>query len=126
MSKAIFLYFFIVSLATAQEVATGELYRVRMFFGLSSPDGASVSAEQWKQFEIRQLATVFDGFNVVDSTGYYKGKSERSKIVTIILDMRNLEKIDQVAETYAKMFHQDSVMVVKIPVESLEFIEPKQ
>lgn len=100
-----------------------EVYQVRLFFGLSIPGGGSVSAEQWKRFQAREIATVFPGFNVVDSTGFYKSRSEPAKIVTVIVKDQEVGKAKEIARRYARMFKQDSVMLVKEPVKEWDFIE---
>ena len=95
-----------------------------MFFGLSVPSGGSVSLQEWQAFQQDEIAKVFEGFNVVDSVGYYKGKPERSKIVTVIIKSKDLPKAKALASLYAKTFKQDSVMIVKIPVTEWSFIGP--
>lgn len=105
-------------------VLAADIFRLRMYFGLSLPTGNSVSLEQWQNFERDKIAKTFDGFNVVDSIGYYKGKPERSKIVTIILQENDLSKAETLAKDYAKTFKQDSVMMVKVKVDQWSFISP--
>ncbi|MCP4117957.1 MAG: DUF3574 domain-containing protein [Desulfobacteraceae bacterium] len=100
-----------------------DVYSVRLFFGLSMPGGGAVSLCEWQSFLAQEIAKTFDGFNVVDSTGYYKGKPERSKIVTIVLDRDEMPKVIKLARSYATKFHQESVMMVKTPVASWQFIE---
>ncbi len=99
-----------------------DLYRVRMFFGLSLPQGGAVSLNEWQQFQNTELARIFEGFNVVDSVGYYQGSPERSKIVTLIVEEKDIAKAKAVAQSYAKEFHQDSVMVVTIPIAECAFV----
>ncbi|KAF7785963.1 hypothetical protein PRUB_a0384 [Pseudoalteromonas rubra] len=101
-----------------------EVYRLRLFFGLSLPDGGGVSLEQWQAFQNDEIVKTFDGFNVVDSVGYYKGKPERSKVVTVIVDEQGVKKAKTLASLYAKKFKQDSVMIVKVPVAEWSFIGP--
>lgn len=103
------------------QVAADQNYRLRMYFGLSLPSGNAVSLNDWQAFEQNQIAKVFDGFNVVDSVGYYQGKPERSKIVTIILQEKDIGKARSLAQTYAKTFKQESVMMVKVKVEEWSF-----
>ncbi|ALU42024.1 DUF3574 domain-containing protein [Pseudoalteromonas rubra] len=101
-----------------------EVYRLRLFFGLSLPGGGGVSLEQWQAFQNDEIVKAFDGFNVVDSIGYYKGKPERSKVVTVIVDEQGVEKAKMLASLYARRFGQDSVMLVKVPVAEWDFIGP--
>jgi len=102
-----------------------DIFSVRLFFGLSLPDGRAVSLYDWQSFEKKQLARTFEGFNVVESTGFYKGKPERSKIVTILLEKKDIPKAKELAKSYAQHFQQESVMIVVVPVLKMEFIKAK-
>lgn len=107
-------------------VATGscdEIVRVRLYFGLSLPGGGAVSLQDWNRFRDGEIAKAFEGFNVVDSVGFYKGKPERSKIVTLIVKESEVPKIKKLAKSYAKKFRQDSVMMVMVPVAQWSFID---
>lgn len=99
-----------------------DVLSVRLFFGLSLPSGGAVSLADWESFQQKEIVPVFDGFNVVDSIGYYQGKPERSKLVTVILPVSELEKARSLASLYAKQFKQDSVMLVSVPVVNWQFI----
>jgi hypothetical protein len=101
-------------------------YRVRLYFGLSLPDGGGVSLKQWQAFQQNVLVSNFEGFNVVDSTGYYKGEPERSKIVTILTNESGMKAVKKVASQYATEFKQESVMMVKIKVDEWAFIKAAQ
>lgn len=111
-----------LSLGLSASANAEEVFRLRMFFGLSMPDGGAVSLEKWNSFEQEEITKVFDGFNVVDSIGYYKGKPERSKIVTIIVKQKDIKKAKELAALYSKEFKQESVMMVKVPVLEWRFI----
>jgi hypothetical protein len=78
--------------ATAEQSDT-QNFRVRLYFGLSLPQGGGVSLKQWHDFQNTVLAKTFDGFNVVDSTGFYKGQPERSKIVTILTNQQGMPNV---------------------------------
>jgi len=106
----------------ADENDKSELFRVRLFFGLSIPNGDGVSLNEWNEFQSQEIATAFEGFNIVDSTGFYKGKPERSKILTLIVKESEIEKVKSLARLYAQRFKQDSVMFVKVPVSEWDFI----
>jgi hypothetical protein len=109
--------------ARCPAVCDSEIYQVRLFFGLSIPGGGSVTLEQWKEFQTKEIATAFEGFNVVDSTGFYKSEAEPSKIVTVIVKESDVVKAKTIAQRYARLFKQDSVMLVKEPVKEWDFIE---
>ena len=99
-----------------------EILRLRMFFGLSIPDGRIVSEEEWMAFQQEKIAGTFDNFNVVESVGYYLGDPERSKILTAIIKAEDLKKAKKLAATYSRQFQQDSVMLVVVPVIEWDFI----
>ncbi|MET1255167.1 DUF3574 domain-containing protein [Aliikangiella maris] len=99
-----------------------DVFRLRMFFGLSLPSGGAVSLDEWHTFQQNEIANVFEGFNVVDSVGYYQGKAERSKIVTVIVEQKDIQKAKKIAALYARRFKQDSVMIVKVPVLEWSFV----
>ncbi|WP_051302915.1 DUF3574 domain-containing protein [Psychromonas aquimarina] len=101
-------------------------FSVQLYFGQSIPGGGSVSEMQWRHFMENTITASFAGFNVVDSTGFYKGKAEHSKIVTIVIDESELAKVVTVAQSYAEKFHQDSVMMIKQPIVQWDFIEPRK
>ena len=109
-------------LVFSTNVFAAEVYSLRLFFGLSMPDGGAVSLNDWQKFERGTIAKTFDGFNVVSSTGYYKGKAERSKIVTLIVEEKDVGKAKHLAKLYATRFKQESVMMVKVPVAEWSFI----
>ncbi|ODB35617.1 hypothetical protein BB427_03175 [Pseudoalteromonas sp. BMB] len=102
---------------------TDDVFRLRLYFGMSLPEGGAVSLAEWESFQNEQITKYFDGFNVVDSVGYYKGQPERSKIVTVIVTEQEVTKAKELASIYAKTFKQDSVMMVKVPVLEWDFIE---
>ena len=123
--RAIFVLLVTTMLTFSTNSFAGEIYRLRIFFGLSLPNGGAVSLNDWQVFEREKLSKTFEGFNVVDSTGYYKGKPERSKIVTLIVEEKDIQKAKDLAKLYARKFQQESVMIVKVPVLEWSFIEAK-
>jgi len=124
--KIIIPLFFVLILAASSTCGAGDICRLRIFFGLSLPDGGAVSLRDWNAFEQEEIAGTFDGFNVVDSTGYYKGQMERSKVVTVVTDEKGMQKAKELAKSYARKFEQEAVMIVKIPVQEWLFIGPEE
>ena len=110
--------------ASKQE-AIDNVYRVRLFFGLSLPNGGAVSLYDWETFQNEKIAQAFEGYNIVDSTGFYKGKPERSKIATFIVEQKDVLKLKELAKSYAQQFQQESVMMVVVPVVEWSFIEAR-
>lgn len=121
--KLLFVFLITIIITLPANGYAEELYKVRLFFGLSIPNGGAVSLVDWQTFEKKQIAKTFDGFNIVDSTGFYKGKPERSKILTIIGNQKDITEAKVLAAFYAKQFKQDSVMVVVVPVSEWDFIK---
>ncbi|MDA0127832.1 DUF3574 domain-containing protein [Vibrio sp. MarTm2] len=115
----------LLTLLLPLKALASDVLHVQLFFGLSIPNGGNVSQTEWNDFVSDHIASRFDGFNIVDSTGYWKGKAETSKIVTIILKQEELGKAESIAHAYATLYHQDSVMLVQSPVTQWEFVEQK-
>lgn len=101
---------------------------VQLFFGLSKPDGGTVSEIEWDNFERNVIAVNFTGFNVVDAKGYWEKEFEQSKIVTLIKNVGDDDNATGVAKYYVNKFNQTAVMKVTIngsntTVVDKEFIE---
>tara|TARA_B100000959_G_scaffold173424_1_gene181547 strand:+ start:1706 stop:2092 length:387 start_codon:yes stop_codon:yes gene_type:complete len=124
MNKYISLFVVAITVMLAVPVSgyANEIFRVRLFFGLSLPNGGAVSLYDWQMFEKKQISRTFEGFNIVNSTGFYKGKSERSKVVTLIIEKKDIPKAKELAKSYAQQFQQESVMIVVVPVLEWSFI----
>ncbi len=122
-NKGLFVFAIAILLALPVSGYADEIYRVRLFFGLSLPNGGAVSLYDWQMFQEKQISQTFEGFNVVDSTGFYEGKPERSKIVTLIIEKKDIPKAKKLAKSYAQQFQQESVMIVVVPVLEWSFIE---
>ncbi|KZN47017.1 DUF3574 domain-containing protein [Pseudoalteromonas luteoviolacea] len=96
---------------------------IKMYFGLSKPNGGVISQQQWLKFETGHLARAFEGFALVDSTGYYKGSKEGSKIVTLYnATAHDLATAKELAREYCRLFGQDSVLVVQLGVKQIQFV----
>ena len=121
--KQYLAFFFALPVALMpMKSAASDVYSIQLFFGLSIPDGEKITLQEWDHFVTNNIAKRFDGFNIVDSEGYWKGKPERSKIVTIIAKSEEVSKAESIAHDYATMYHQDSVMLVKKPINQWEFV----
>ena len=68
------------------------------------------------------IAKTSDGFDVMDSTGFYKVQPKRSEVVAINVSESDMPKVKTVASNYARAFGQDSVMMVKVKVDEWAFI----
>ncbi|KZN30133.1 hypothetical protein N480_04080 [Pseudoalteromonas luteoviolacea S2607] len=96
---------------------------IKMYFGLSKPNGGVISQQQWLKFETGPLAQAFEGFALVDAAGYYKGSKEGAKIVTLYnATTKDWVTAKALARQYCRLFDQDSVLVVQLGVEQIEFV----
>jgi major membrane immunogen (membrane-anchored lipoprotein) len=92
--------------------------RVELFFGMSKPDGGSVSDGEFKAFLDASVTPVFpDGLTLVPTTGQWRGKDgkvvkEEGRMLILILPAKagNQGKVDVVREAYKKQFKQESVL----------------
>lgn len=97
-------------------------YSFQLYFGLSKPNGGAVSLKEWNDFQSNIIGKYFDGFNVTDSIGFYKGESEISKIVTIVSDISDKNKVYELAKEYDRMFQQESVLLFQKEIDDFVFI----
>ncbi|KZN45806.1 DUF3574 domain-containing protein [Pseudoalteromonas luteoviolacea] len=96
---------------------------LKMYFGLSIPTGGNITASQWQHFESTQLATTFAGFSVVDAVGYYKGKKEHSKVVTVYnASAEDIAAANVLAKHYSQLFNQDSVLIALLDITQVSFV----
>lgn len=108
------------------QIEASDIYSVKVYFGLSKPEGGSVSLSEWNSFEQEIIAKHFEGFNLIDSIGYYKGQPEKSKILTVIMTKSDFYKIEQIANNYIATFSQNSVMVTKDKLDDWLFYSGKK
>ena len=90
-----------------------------LFFGLSQPDGGTVTEAEWQHFVDTIITPRFqDGLTVIDAKGQWMERSsgkvirEGSKIVILIhrKNKNTVESINEIKKFYKKMFHQESVL----------------
>jgi len=94
--------------------------KIELFFGLSIPEGGTVTEADWKDFTASTITPRFpDGLTVYDASGQWRNSDgslsrEGTKIVVLITD-NSKEKFlltDEIREAYKKQFHQESVLLV--------------
>lgn len=91
-----------------------------LVFGLSRPDGGTVSEEEWISFVDTNITPKFkEGLTIVDSDGQWMMESgevikEDSKILILLYDNESSAEVDdaieQIKETYKKQFNQEAVL----------------
>ncbi len=98
--------------------------RYEMCFGLSGDSGKTiVSDRQWHQFRDEEIAKRFpDGFTVIPANGFWRSGAETyrepSRVMIVVApDTEGTEdKLNAIAQAYAKKFHQQSLLQIKSSV----------
>ena len=95
--------------------------KYELFMGRSTPDGGTVSDQQWESFLSDTVTPRFpDGLTVLDARGQWRNSEgqilkEGAKLLVILAppgeDLRRL--IDEVSEEYKDRFNQESVLEVE-------------
>jgi uncharacterized protein DUF3574 len=90
-----------------------------LFFGLSKPDGSTISEFQFRRFLRETVTPLFpDGLTVLSGLGQFKGSSGRiiregARLVILLypLDAADAsQNIDAIREDYKEEFNQQSVL----------------
>ena len=99
------------------------LVKTELFFGLSKPDGGTITSEEWTDFLNKSVTPAFrEGLTAIDADGRFQdadGKvhSERSKLLILVHPhSADREKsIDTIIATYKKRFNQQCVLRTETP-----------
>ena len=92
------------------------LVRDTLYFGASVPDGGSVDAAAWQQFEDDTLTPALpNGYTVIPATGMWRGHDgattrENSRVVTIVHADTAEAALRDIVTRYRGRFHQESVL----------------
>ena len=99
------------------------MIETQLFFGMSKPDGGSVSEEDWDAFLQRQIVPHFaEGFAVLETHGFWQdGQSQRTisepgRMISRLLRPGDAEAIPLIVEAYKQQFHQESVLRIDTTV----------
>lgn len=96
----------------------GRIAKTELFFGLSKPDGGTVSESEWEKFVDEYITPRFkEGLTIIDADGQWmdeKGKviKEKTKIV-ILLHHDNEDinaAIEYIRDKYKDLFEQKAVL----------------
>jgi hypothetical protein len=98
--------------------------QTELFFGLSKPDGTSVTKDEWNKFVDDYISPKFiEGFTIVDSYGQWTDIDhnimKENSMLVIIIYKRSPEmdsSISYVINNYKRLFQQGSVLNVSFPV----------
>lgn len=101
------------------------MVETQLFFGLSKPQGGTVSERDWRAFVTAEIAPRFpEGFSVLDGAGFWRDAasaktiSEKSKVV-VRMHAEGADAdaaIAAIVAAYKTRFQQDAVMRVDRPV----------
>ena len=101
--------------------AGGEMMmQTTLWFGMSKPQGGTVSEQEWQHFVDSDVTPRFkDGLSVYDAKGQWLGENgklarENSKALMLIHspDRASSDSINALRDIYKKRFSQESVMRV--------------
>lgn len=123
ISLLLFVAVFFPSCSWQSAFTESGFTRAELVFGLSKPDGSTVSPQEWTDFLEQSIAPRFrQGFTVVDASGswtFESGKTEieNSKIVIIVYkgDEVMAQNIDAILHEYKTRFSQEAVLKILIP-----------
>ncbi|MBT0730766.1 DUF3574 domain-containing protein [Rosenbergiella nectarea] len=100
------------------------MQQTQLWFGLSRPDGQSISTQQWQHFVDQVITPVFpQGLSIVEAKGQWLGNngervSENSRGLLLIYpaSKEKSQAIDLIRTRYRQLFAQESVMRIDQPV----------
>ena len=91
---------------------TNAQVKAELFFGANKPDGSiPVTDNEFDNFLADHVTRHFSGFSVSQVDGYWKGKSELTRVLTILADDSNgfRNQVRMIAEQYKTRFAQEAV-----------------
>ncbi len=126
-------------LVTASPAFAGKGVETQLFFGSAIPEKkqpcngviTSVTDELWESFVAFYVADAFpQGFTVVEATGLWQdqatGKpvSENSRVLILVAEKPDEQKIQGLIKFYLKLFCQDAVLRIDNGI-SFDFVSEK-
>ena len=108
---------------------SGGIVKTELFFGLSKPDGDTVSESEWKKFVDEHITPRFrEGLTILDANGQWMDKrskviKEKTKIV-ILLHRDNVDTdadIEYIRDKYKALFEQESVLRISTHIGECHF-----
>jgi Protein of unknown function (DUF3574) len=119
-----------LSADTTETQPIGDVWnRTELYFGMSKPDGTTITEAEFKAFMDKEITSRFpDGLTLLTGYGQYLGDNgeiakETSKVLVLFYpsDMTNAnENIEAIRSEYEKLFQQESVLRVD-SLEQLSF-----
>lgn len=68
-----------------------------------------------KKTAIKIVSRVFEAFTVYETEGYWRGTSEKSMVIEIIVDGRKRRSVERLAKELAKELKQEAIGLDSIP-----------
>ncbi|NIF31300.1 DUF3574 domain-containing protein [Enterobacter sp. Cy-643] len=111
--------------APAKQCLAGDaMTQTTLYFGISRPTGAEITANEWRSFVDKDVTPRFrEGLTEYDAKGQWlnaKGEvtHEPSKAIMLIRgsDAESSKKVDELRSIYKTRFAQESVMRIDQPV----------
>ena len=91
-----------------------------LIFGLSKPDGGTITEEEWQNFVDTYVTPVLsEGLSIINSDGQWMMQSgelikEDSRIIILLYDDESSTEVDEdierIKETYKRLFNQEAVL----------------
>lgn len=108
---------------------SGRIIETVLFFGLSKPDGGTVSESEWEKFVDEYITPRFkEGLTTIDADGQWmddKGKVIKEKTKMVILFHHDNEHInaaiEYIRDKYKELFEQKAVLRISTYVGERHF-----
>jgi hypothetical protein len=98
-------------MSTSTSINSGTVYQLYLGKHIGIFD-RMVSEIDFNRFITDEVLGDFESFSVTDGIGYWKGKPEPIKVLTIIsYSYEDALIIHRIADSYKKRFYQDAVLV---------------
>ncbi|MEZ4561846.1 MAG: DUF3574 domain-containing protein [Thermomicrobiales bacterium] len=104
----------------APEIGAEPWMRTELFFGLSRPDGSTISQDEWERFLDAEITPRFpDGLTVLSASGQWQGEDsqiveEPSKVLILLYPRAAIpeshQEIEEIRAAYETRFNQESVL----------------
>jgi hypothetical protein len=104
----------------APETGAEPWIRTELFFGMSRPDGGTISESEWEHFLDTEVTPRFpDGLTVLSAAGQWQGENndiveEPSKVLILLYPREAISEshteIEEIRAAYEKAFQQESVL----------------
>lgn len=106
---------------TAPVSASVRWVRSEVYFGMSTPGGAQISAEAWQEFLNSEITPRFPaGLSIIDTAGQWRNAGghidrEAGKMLVLLHpgDAAADAAIEDIRRTYCERFQQEAVMKVE-------------